>query len=308
MYWPLSISPPSRRSVFRASDDMTEITITGGSHQSDPAMADTPHSPGAFPRRYPALADRLAVDDIVFLGLDFDGTLAPIVPSADAATIRPRSRRWLRMLAARPSVAVAVVSGRAVDDLADRVGVDGIVYAGNHGLEFRYGDRKVVHPGAKASHETIQTVADRLASRATDIPGCQIENKSLTLTVHYRETPQSRRDDVSAMVENTVSAVESDLQITAGKRIREVRPPVDWDKGAAVSGLRAAVPDGTTVYVGDDVTDEDVFEILGPDDVGIRVGSTQSTAATNHIDDTTSVATLLGWLAGDGRPVTSDGD
>jgi trehalose 6-phosphate phosphatase len=261
-------------------------------------MTDADDAPVAFARRHPALADRLAATGSLLLGLDFDGTLAPIVPSADEATIRPRSRRWLRALAGHPSVAVAVISGRAVDDLVGRVGLDRAVYAGNHGLEFRYGERSVVHPGAAAHRETVRTVAERLADRAGEIPGCHVEDKALTLTVHYRKTPPHRRDDVRAMVETVVATVDSDLRVTAGKEIREIRPPVEWDKGSAISALASAAPDATTAYVGDDLTDEDVFEAFGPDDVGVRVGPSADTAATHELPDTSHVAALLRWLSG----------
>ncbi|MEA5389468.1 trehalose-phosphatase [Haloarculaceae archaeon H-GB11] len=262
-------------------------------------MTPPEDSHDGFSTRNPTLAERLEDEGELFVGLDFDGTLAPIVTDPESASIRPESQRWLRELAAHPDVALAVISGRALDDLVERVDLDRIIFAGNHGLELRYGDRTVVHPDAATAQDAMAALAERLRRGAAEIPGTRVEDKSLTLTVHYRETPSDREAEVETLVEDALADVEPDLELVAGKQVYEIRPAVDWDKGAAVAALSDASPAATAVYVGDDTTDEDAFRTVQPDGVGVKVGPEEDTAATVSLADPAEVEAFLAWLARD---------
>jgi trehalose 6-phosphate synthase len=245
--------------------------------------------------------ERIAAADGVLACLDFDGTLADIVDDPDDAEHRPEARDALHALVDAPDTRVAVVSGRALADLRQRVGLD-LAYAGNHGLELFDGARTEVHPDAADARPAIARVCDRLRRELADVDGVVVEDKRLTATVHYRNVDGDRVDDVVDAVRAAV-ADEDEIRVTEGKQILELRPAVDWDKGRALEWLRdESLPDGErwlTVYVGDDVTDEDAFEALGDHGIGVKVGSTtEPTAAHCAVADPGEVADFLAWLAG----------
>jgi len=257
----------------------------------------TSESPSPVAARREALYERLAAAPGVLLCLDFDGTLAPIVEEPDEAAMADGCRRALTALADDPSVEVAVVSGRELVDLAARVGVDGVSYAGNHGLELQLTGDPEIHPGARARRATVERVCERIEERTADVPGCTVERKGETGTVHYRQVPDDAVDDVLAAVDRIAGEAEG-IEVTSGKQIREIRPDVDWDKGAAVERLAEEVPDSwTVVYVGDDRTDEDAFEAVEPGGIGVRVGCEAGTAASHLIGSQAEVASFLELVA-----------
>lgn len=243
----------------------------------------------------------------LFLGLDFDGTLAPHVDDPASAELTSANRRVLEALSRRQAVDIAVISGRALDDVRTRVGLPGIEYAGNHGLEL---DDPSARPDAAQYRSTIQTVCQRLETRLDTIPGCEIENKEITATVHYRTAADDVESRVRSIVETVVESVERDtdddgassdsgLCCTSGANIVEIRPAVDWDKGDAVRWFIRDCPECLPMYIGDDTTDEDVFRAIAPDGIGVHVG-TDETAATYRVADVEDVTRLLQWLADTG--------
>ena len=249
-----------------------------------------------------AVADRLAGAPGVVCCLDFDGVLAPIVDDPDAAVMAPRLRERLVALRDCESVRVAVVSGRALADLRDRVTVEGIAYAGNHGLERLVEGETVVDAAAERSSDAVSRVCDRLRVRLAHVPGLLVEEKGLTATVHVRGVPDERIAEVERVVGGTVAEATAGggpaLEIRDGKAIREIRPAVEWDKGRAVEAVTAVTPDGwLPLYVGDDVTDEDAFRALNDesgslDGVGVLVGE-RETAADYRIERQRDVRALL---------------
>ncbi len=246
------------------------------------------------------MARRLAGAEGLLVGLDFDGTLAPIADDPDAPTIRRACRRALRRLAGRPDATVAVISGRELADLRGRVGVDGVAYAGNHGLELQHGDDTTVHPLAARQRPALARALDRLGERLADVPGVVVEDKGLTGTVHVRRTPAHRVPAVRSAVEGVARTADAGLQVTTGREVFELRPRIAWDKGSAVELLADRTPAGwRTVYLGDDVTDEDAFRAVRPDGLGVLVGSREETAATHRLPTQAAVAPFLHWLVDD---------
>ena len=244
------------------------------------------------------LADRLEGCDGLVVGIDFDGTLAPIAEDPSEPTITPACESALETLANHPRAMVAVISGRELSDLKDRVDVPGVVYAGNHGLELCCGGSIEVCPDAARCRPAISRTVDRLSDRLAEIPGAEIEDKRITATVHVRRTPSDRVDDVRSAVETAVREAGDGLQITPGKQVFEIRPAVDWDKGSAMDRLVSSVPDGwQPVYPGDDVTDEDAFRAIRQDGIGVLVGSRERTDASYRLPTQEAVAPFLDWLA-----------
>lgn len=236
----------------------------------------------------------------LLVGLDFDGTLAPIVDRPGQAMLPADTAAALRALAARPDTIVAIVSGRALDDVAERVALEGLFHAGNHGFEIRGPGVDRVHPRALAARPALAAIAECLRRRLVETPGALVEDKGLTLSVHYRLVPESDASAVRAAVHACATGVPG-IRLTEGKKVIEVRPDVDWDKGAAMDFLRTtlhgdhAVP---TLYIGDDRTDEDAFRMLAPDGgVLVTADPGVDTAAGAYLASTREVARFLDRLA-----------
>lgn len=231
--------------------------------------------------------------------LDFDGTLAPIVTRADAARPLPGVRDALVRLAER-GCRVAVISGRALTDVRERLSVPGIHYAGNHGLELEGPGVRRRHEQAEALQGRLAAVRDALERRMAPIPGAWVEDKGLTLSVHYRESPESERTRIEGAVRDVVT--DDRMEVRPGKRVWEVRPRVDWDKGRAVDYLLETwdVADAWPLYIGDDETDEDAFRAVGRrGGLGVRVTEepVPGTAAGARVSGPETVLEFLRQLA-----------
>jgi trehalose 6-phosphate phosphatase len=231
------------------------------------------------------------------LFLDYDGTLTPIVERPEDAVLAPETRAVLRRLAQRH--AVAIVSGRDLRDVRERVGIDGLHYAGSHGFDIAGPRGNHVHEAARAAAPLLAAAADELARELERLPGVQLERKRFAIAVHFRRARESDAAPVEAAVDRAL-ARHPGLRKTGGKKIFELRPDVDWDKGRAVLWLlqTLGLPDALPVYVGDDETDEDAFRALAGRGIGIAVQDPpQPSAAQYALRDPAEVRALLAGLA-----------
>lgn len=243
-----------------------------------------------------ALESALAESAGLLVCLDFDGTLTPIAETPTEPRITEANFHAIRTLSADPRARVAIISGRAIADLQPRVGIPDLVYAGNHGLEFARPGGTDIHPDAAKLEPAIQRVCSALNGQLAAVPGVIVENKGLTLTVHYRQVPEHRQSAVRRVVDAVTEPESDQLRVVPGKASIEIRPAVDWDKGDTVAALMAELPaNWRTLYIGDDTTDEDAFAVLGPDDLDIFVGS-GPTPASYQVADHREVASLLAWI------------
>jgi trehalose-phosphatase len=250
---------------------------------------------------WPSVSARLRRAGRVLLLFDYDGTLTPIVARPEEALLPGDLRRYLELLTANPHYIVGIVSGRSLEDLAVLAHVPGLIYAGNHGMEIRGPGLDFAHPGAVAARETLDRAQSELAGALAEVPGVIVEHKGLTLTVHYRGTPEQRATEVDATVTETTSPfIESgELRLTRGKMVVEVRPAIAWDKGKAIEKIREECGDlPFPVYFGDDRTDEDGFRAA--QDMGglaVFVGEPrQGTEALHQLDSPREVAETLRLL------------
>ena len=235
----------------------------------------------------------------VLLCLDFDGTLAPHVDDPDAATLTPDNRRVLETLRQQSALDIAIVSGRALADLKDRVGIESFTYAGNHGLESDVwtDSEESTHPRVKRYCSFIGQICAELETQLT-IPGCHIENKEVTATVHYRNADIAP-DEIEERVASVVEEIGGEsLQLVPGTEIVEIRPAIEWNKGHAVRQFEKRCPgECLTIYIGDDTTDEDAFRAIEPEGISIYVGTDDETDASYYVPDVDGVTEFLEWLA-----------
>lgn len=255
--------------------------------------------------RVPEWAQRWRESAHLVVLLDFDGTLAPIVERPELAGMPPATRAAVESLRRLPGVELAVVSGRELADVRDRAGLEGMLYAGNHGMEIDGPGVRRTHEEAAAARPQLEEVVSRLGPELTEITGALLEDKGLTLTVHYRRVDEADAARLRELVRAAVRPLP-ELRITEGKKVLEVRPRVEWDKGRAVEFLldHFAPPAGTPVlYLGDDRTDEDAFRAVrvwqggGGDGVIVADPVPRGTAATCFVNDPREVPALLETLA-----------
>ncbi len=254
------------------------------------------HDSSSRPAVDPALAaelDRIAAVPTLLVALDVDGTLAPLVDDPDDSRALPAARAALDALAALPGTVVALVSGRSLESLA-RVGEvpDDQPLVGSHGLEVRFGAGDARPAVDDADAARVVALRSRLEPLVAAVPGAWIEPKPAGLAVHSR-----RVDDPVAVRALTEAVHAAAAEVDDALTVRDGRDVVEFAVRDATKGdgLRALVerfaPDAV-LFAGDDVTDEDALAVLGPDDLGIKVGEAESVARARVADVDAMAAAL----------------
>ena len=202
---------------------------------------------------------------------DFDGTLSPIVEQPGAAALAPGTDDALRALAAL--YPVAVLSGRDLADIRERVGIPGLWYAGSHGFEM-VGPDGTYHSNDAAAEAIplLEQAAGELAEQLARHPGVVVEHKRYAVAVHYRNAAPEAGAAVTAAVHNAGNRLG--LKVTAGRKVVELRPNIAWDKGRTLEWIVDQIAGEETllpIFLGDDLTDEDGFDAVLHDGVGIVV-------------------------------------
>jgi trehalose 6-phosphate phosphatase len=194
------------------------------------------------------------------LGLvtDVDGTISPIVDRPDAARVTPRCRELLQALQ-RHLALVAVISGRAAQDVQAMVDLAGVQVVGNHGLEWWCDGQVEIAPAVAAYRPALEAAAATVHTHL--VPGMFVEDKGATLSIHYRRTadPAATADRLAALLPEI--AGEHNLKIFRGNMIFELRPPVGIDKGSAFRQLVEKHQLDAALYLGDDTTDVDALRM-----------------------------------------------
>jgi trehalose-phosphatase len=233
----------------------------------------------------------LARAEVLLIGCDFDGTLAPIVDDPPAARAIPESLVLLQRLARLRHTRVAIVSGRSLADLATTAPLPPeVILVGSHGAEME------PHLGSAPSPEVrsaAREVAESLEMIAAAVPGARVERKPIGAAVHYRQVDDSLVAGLLAAVVDGPGHVTG-VEVKHGKKVVELCV-VRADKGTAIRELAARVGSTGIVFIGDDVTDEDAFAALGVHDLGVKVGPGDS-IATWRVADPVAVSHLLSVL------------
>nr|WP_231985694.1 trehalose-phosphatase [Mycobacterium sp. E3247] len=278
------------------SADLAEIALRrGGSPLS--TIAD---AMGVYSQLKELVASRRPA---VFL--HFDGTLAEIAAHPESAALVDGARDALRALAAQ--CPVGVISGRDLGDLRERVQVDGIWYAGSHGFELVAPDG-TQHENAAAigAMGALVRAADRLEQLLDDVSGIYVERKRFSVAVHYRNVAPRDADRVITTARKLGRS--QCLRITTGRKVIELHPSLDWDKGRTLQWILEQVEGASRaamlpIYIGDDITDEDAFDAVHFDGVGIALRHNEdgdrTSAALFSLADPPAVCDFVRRLADD---------
>ncbi len=260
----------------------------------DPASEQTP-IPGRDPSLPTAddeaLIRRLATCYHLLVATDFDGVLAPIVDDPERSRPLPASVDALARLGACPETSVAIVSGRERRQLQAMVpGAERFVLVGSHGAEI---DEAEPDGESRALLGRLTAELEALADRYS---GFFVEVKALSVAAHFRRVEEVDRSEAV----EAVGRLQQDwpAKVVSGKQVVEFTV-TSANKGDAIRALSRRAGASVAVYLGDDITDEDAFAVLGPDDVGIKVGP-GPTGASWRLESPEAVAGFLRHLA-DGR-------
>ncbi|MFD0819266.1 trehalose-phosphatase, partial [Micromonospora zhanjiangensis] len=256
-----------------------------------PVLDGTRRAADAIDPALRAAIARIARMPLLLVACDYDGTLAPIVEDPTKAVPLHESVAAIRALAALPQTTVAVVSGRALRDLATLSRLPSEVHlVGSHGSEFDVGFVERLTPELV---EVRTRLGDDLRQIAHNRAGIRLERKPASVAVHLRGADPQVAAEVLDAVRNG-PAVWPEVTVTEGKEVIELSV-IPTDKGIALDQLRTQMSASAALFIGDDVTDENAFAKLHGPDVGIKIGP-GDTQADYRVDEPLDAARVLGLL------------
>jgi len=230
------------------------------------------------------------------LFLDYDGTITPIRSTPAEAVLEPETVHVLQQLIQLPHLKVTMVTGRSMADIQKLVLFKNIGFVANHGFHVLQDGKEWRHPEAERFIKKLRKLYTILQGAFQPFPKSFLEDKQFTLSIHYRNVSVQEQTAFKAIARKTIYEFDSRLVLTEGKEVLEVRPPVDWGKGRAVMEILSAQqhsPRSLQMYIGDDITDEDAFQVLQSSGITIHVGNTADTQAHYYVNDVDEVLQIL---------------
>ncbi|EDV99222.1 probable trehalose-phosphate phosphatase C [Drosophila grimshawi] len=235
--------------------------------------------------------------------LDYDGTLAPIADNPNKTKIPSELEAILHKLAKHPQIFLSVISGRALKDVQAQVNIDGVTYAGNHGLEIEHPD------GSRHDYELPADIKKNYMAMVEELKqrleknGAWVEDKRVSLTYHYRDTPVALKDEQKKLAIEICQ--RHGFHANQAHEAIEAKPPVNWNKGeAALHILNKKFGDDWSkevlvVFAGDDTTDEDAMRVLKGLGRSFRIADDAQveTFADFRLPKQDLMTDLLRWIA-----------
>ncbi|XP_021748386.1 probable trehalose-phosphate phosphatase C isoform X1 [Chenopodium quinoa] len=286
------------------------------------------HSYDSWLEKHPSALDKFqkmmhgAENKKIVVFLDYDGTLSPIVNDPDVAFMTDKMRAVVHEVGC--CFPTSIISGRSREKVYDFVQLDNIYYAGSHGMDimaplqplrirdWKYhakavdlkGNKLVIYQPANKYLSEINQIQMSLKEKTAAIDGVNIEDNKFCMSVHFRNVSD---EDLGSLEEEVKSVLEEHphFRLTRGKKVLEIRPPIDWDKGHALEYLLDSLGLGSSndvlpIYIGDDTSDEDAFELIHRKRQGYSIIVTsipRETWASYSLYDTTEVMLFLEYLA-----------
>ena len=247
--------------------------------------------------RWPKIKRAITNAQGLLLMLDFDGTLSPIAPTPAKATLPATVKTQLKHAA--KLMPVAIISGRPLANLKQKVRLQNLIYAGSHGLEWQIGKQTSRLAAAKRVGKPLGAIKPSLQKLIRAYPGSLLENKTFGFAIHYRGLTAIKAAKFQQSAEQILRTATKtrNFRILSGKKILELQPNLNWHKGKVAKTILRRLQHKTKqkrlpIYVGDDVTDEDAFREL-TSGLTIRVGQAASSRAKYFIKNPAQIALLL---------------
>lgn len=237
----------------------------------------------------------------LFIFLDFDGTLTPVVSTPEKAILPKAAKKLLKRISENPKIRLAFISGRSLEDIKSKIGIKNAIYSGNHGLQLG-GPKIKFEPLVPPRYQMIvERIKNELGQKISRVKGAFVEDKGLTLSLHYRLAKKKDISVLKKIFQETVILylARNKIKVKSGKMVLEVRPPVEWDKGKVVlwllaRNLFASKDKGILpIYMGDDVTDEDAFRAMKNRGLTVFVGKPKKSHAQYYLKDHNEVQDFL---------------
>lgn len=243
--------------------------------------------------------------ETILLFLDFDGTLAPIASTPARVQFPSRTKKILRQLHSLPNIKLVIISGRDLDDIKKIVGIPGIVYVGNHGCQISGVGIDWQHDFPVVRQRKMRKLNKELSITMKEIRGVLIENKNMSIAVHYRNVKNKDMPKFQKTLTKILRPyiVPLFIKVSVGKKVVEFGLATPWNKGKAVNRIihrikiSERIDSHVSVYIGDDVTDETAFKTLKHKGITIHVGTGTQSAASYYLRNPAEVATFLGKLS-----------
>lgn len=243
---------------------------------------------------------RLRSSGGILIMLDFDGTLSPIALTPSRAILPEGIKSAL--LKCSKFFPIVVISGRPLKDIKMKIGLKNLIYAGNHGLEWQIKKKINYWPVPKETIKLLLDIKQKFQKIEQKYSGVLLEDKYFSLAIHYRQLDSIFISNFKRDANKIIGSLNNSsiLQVLRGKKVIELRPNLDWNKGKFALFIHQYFQNKlklklVPVYMGDDKTDEDVFNLF---DKGItaRVGQNKTSYAKYYLRDAAQVKLFLNWL------------
>ena len=227
----------------------------------------------------------------IILLTDYDGTLSPIQKHPDLATLPEEVRQVLVNISENKAFILGIITGRALRQIKKLINIPGILYAANHGLELEGPGIRFVSKEARKARYRLWHIYMRLFKSLKHIEGILIEDKGLSVSLHYRSVKKSGDVEQFARILQDIIKPFLDnktLFLDTGKMVYEIRPPVKWDKAITIKWLLTNYfplefsADGLLIYMGDDKADIEVFDSLKGKGLTVFVGNPSDTSTADY--------------------------